>query len=174
MKKRYFNFILCILIATIFVAIFYGYISNKKINQYVKIYWNSMNPTLIDWKLYPIRKVEWINDLNRNDIVLFEISWSNNEYIKRLKILPWDKYNISFENNQNILVLTINWKYVQKFINYKTTIFYKTLLLWSNNTPNWWVKAPQCWVFWDNLKNSIDSLKFWFIWCNKITHKIIN
>jgi len=141
--------------------------------KYVKVYWNSMYPTLKNNELYEIEKVNNIKTLVKDDIVVFNIYWTDIKYIKRLKILANDKFELSYENNWSTLILTINNEFKLKFNNYRNTKFYNTLLLWSNNTNKWWVKAPQCWVFWDNISNSVDTFEYWFIWCNKITHKII-
>ncbi len=173
-KKIYIFSIFFILILFLFFIIYsvWSKINNSE-SLYVEIHWNSMNPTLINWKKYKIREVKKISELSRNDIVLFDINWSDIKYIKRLKILSWDKYTLGYEDNWSVLIVKIDWWDNLKFRNYRWTKFYKTLLLWSNNTKKWWVKAPQCWVFWDNLKNSVDTLEYWFIGCNKITHKLI-
>ncbi len=169
--KRYKLYKILIILFVIFVLSSCN--SSDKNISYVQIHWNSMLPALKNWKLYQIEKITDFNTLVKDDIVVFNINWSNIEYIKRLKILPWDKYVISYKNEWKTLVLTINNKFNLEFNNYRNTKFYKTLLLWSNNTNKWWVKAPQCSVFGDNVKVSVDSLEFWFIWCNKITHRII-
>jgi len=173
-KKKIILFIFLVLIFILLIIIYniWKNINNKEL-LYVEIHWNSMNPTLSNWEKYSIKKIESVNELGRNDIVLFDINWSDIKYIKRLKILPWDKYTLDYENDWSVLIVKIKWWDNLRFRNYRWSKFYKTLLLWSNNTKYWWVKAPQCWVFWDNIKNSVDTLEYWFIWCNKITHKLI-
>lgn len=171
-KKYIYIFILFFIIWLLYIYNIWSYITNDNKISYVKINGSSMFPTLKNKELYKIIEINSIKDLSRDDIVLFDIFWSNIKYVKRLKILPWDKYELSYENDWKVLIISIDWGWILKFKGYEGTKFYKTLLLWSNNTNKWWVKAPQCWVFWDNKTNSVDTLEFWFIWCNKITHKI--
>lgn len=149
--------------------------SNKlKTNLYVEVKWSSMYPTLQNWEKYKIEEVNACdNIIKRWDIVLFDIMWSNIKYIKRVKIIPWDEFNISYENNNSVLILNINWNKILKFKNYKNTKFYKELLIWSKNTTKWMVTSKQYAVFWDNITNSVDTLEYWFIGCTKITHRIL-
>jgi len=146
---------------------------NKK-PLYVEIHWNSMYPTLKNWEKYRIEEINWCDwSIKRWDIVMFDILWSDIKYIKRAKILPWDDFEIQYENNWWVLDLILNWNQILKFKNYRNTKFYKTLLIWSNNTNKWTVTSKQYAVFWDNKNNSVDTLEYWFIGCTKITHKMV-
>jgi len=150
--------------------------AKKRVNNqfYIEVHWNSMYPTLKNLEKYKIEKIDWCDwNIKRWDIVMFDILWSNVKYIKRAEILPWDKYEIWYENNWWVLNLTLNWNYLLKFKSYLNTKFYKVLLLWSNNTDKWTINAKQYWVFWDNKNNSVDTLEYWFIGCTKITHRVL-
>lgn len=174
MKKILITLSVFIVWFLIFIYILWNKINTQEINQsYVQVLGTSMNPTLENWKLYKTKEVLSVKELKRDDIVVFEIFWADMKYIKRLKMLPGDKYTISYEKDWKILVLNIEWGKILKFVDYEHTKFYEVLLLWSWNTKNWSVKAPQCGVFGDNIWSSIDSLEYGFIWCSKITHKLV-
>ena len=169
---KYLYLIFWFLLGLVVFVFHSSYSDNTLRTTYIEIHWSSMYPTLENGKLYPAKKIDNISSLQRGDIVVFSIPWAANSYVKRLQILPEDRFQFSYEDDGNILVLSIKWWSVMKFKKYKHTKFYKTLLLWSENTTHWWVKAPQCGLFWDNTSNSVDTLEYGFIGCNRISHVI--
>ena len=137
----------------------------------IQIHWNSMYPTLKNGDIFRAKIVKSFKELKNQDLVIFKLFNSKNYFVKRLWIKPWDHFKLSYEDD--ILLVQINNNSLLKLKNYKNTSFYKMLKIWSKWTNNWVVKTLQCAVLWDNKKNSIDSLNFGFISCNRIKYKLL-
>jgi len=171
MKKIWFGIIILFFI--------FGFIFIKqKTSQpkkliYIQVRWNSMYPTLKNGKKYLAEKIKSWKVLKHQDIVVFKLYNTEKYYVKKLWIMPNDKFKLNFLSWNKILQIVVNDKYKINVANYKNSLMYKMLLVWSKKTNKWKVYTNQCWVFWDNVKVSIDSKKFWFISCQRIKYRLI-
>ncbi len=164
-----------LLIAGIVILIWCLFLFNKNKYDnigYVKVVWNSMEPTLKDGEIIKVVSVDDVNKLDNKDIVIFRLYNSKNYFIKRLWIKPGDKFRF-FILSWNILKVFVNNKYTLYFKNYENKSFYKMLKIWAKSNNQGTVKTSQCFVLWDNFKSSSDSFDFWFISCKRIMFKTI-
>ena len=131
----------------------------------VKIEWDSMSPTLINWEHY---KATSDFDINRFDIVTFEILFSEKQYVKRVIWIPWDRIILMNETNTGKEFIWINWKYKIKSKDWKL----RRMLIKNDSELVIWK-----WFYlliWDNWSSSNDSYDFWFIHESKIMNKLTN
>lgn len=140
--------------------------------------WHIISKNIIGNSMYPLIKNNEIidlhinfykcNSLNRWDIIAYNF-WSEWKlYIKKLYIFPWDM--IVFKENKLILNKSILknsiWE-VYKFSNEEINL----LKLYINEQNR--LKDNTYFIFGDNINNSNDSRKFWWIWKKDIIWKFI-
>lgn len=118
---------------------------------------NSMYPMLSNWE--KINLMEWYynnKEVELWDLVSYNYAWKY-EYIKIVKATSKEKVEIIWSN------LYINWEIMK---NSESEIYEFTeneikllsLYISNNKIPEW-----SFFIFWDNVKESTDSRKFWAI-----------
>ncbi len=126
-------------------------------------------PTLESGKSYPSTQIFSTKDIVRNDIVVFDINWSSASFIKRVLVMPFDNYE--FKINWNDANYYINGKKLITLKGYKSSGVYKSAMFYKKSLI-WVVPAGHYLVFWDNHKNSNDSVEYWYILINKMLFKL--
>jgi len=153
-------FVTFIILAETISHFFYIDIKNKNNILEKNIIWNSMLPMLESGE--KIKLVVWYYknyDLEYWDLVAYNFSWNNkNIYIKILKAKPNDY--IEFKNNN----IFINWKEMKNSIWEKYFFSKEEQNLMKLFIKNQKLKKWSYFIFWDNVKFSIDSRKFWWVW----------
>jgi hypothetical protein len=134
------------------------------------INWNSMEPLLKDKSKVNVidnyYKCWW--KVSLWDTIIYNGYILENQIIKKVMALPWDKIIIDDKTGE----MKINWN-ILKNSKKETYKFDKNevnfLKLYINN---WVLQDWAYYIFWDNIYNSIDSRKFWAVSIEWFTWKV--
>lgn len=167
MNKKYWKYSVIIFLGGVLTLSFFYWWWKSCWNILEKnISWNSMEPLIFSWDKLSLN-IGYYNchDLERGDLIAYDFANSWELYIKILYGFPWDK--IFFKNSK----LFINNKVLINSI-WKEYVFSKEEeKLISLYIFNWLLKKWSYLIFWDNISNSSDSRKFWWIWKKDIVGK---
>lgn len=138
--------------------------------NYYNVDWVSMEPMIKNGeKIKVIENYYTCNSIvNRWDIIIYESFTTNWPIIKQVKVLPWDI--VKFENNN----MYINWEILinsvwEVYTFSQDEVKYMSMYIQENSKLQNWA----FFAFWDNIKNSIDSRKMWWLWINNFKAKVI-
>ncbi len=126
-----------------------------------KVNWVSMEPLIKNGSKVEL-SLNYYNCSNNIpkswDIIIFENPFTFEKVIKKLSISPWDKLEVDEET----WIIKING---DKFVNSAgdVYVFSELALKYFDiyTREDWIVKDWIYFIFWDNVKNSIDSRDYW-------------
>jgi signal peptidase I len=153
-----------ILILFIWLIFYFFYLQSKNNHEIIlekTISWFSMEPLIKSWE--KVKLIVWFydyNDIKRWDLVAYDFAWKKDLFIKQVRVLPWDNLIIKDKKlyiNNEVMKNSIWNEYIfspweQKLLNLYII--------------NWKLKKDVYFIFWDNIINSIDSRRFW--WVSKV------
>ncbi len=133
------------------------------------ISWQSMEPLLKNSEQVKVldNYYKCNQKVSRWDIIIYASSTTSWDIIKQIRALPWDI--IKFENGN----MFINGEILKNSIWEKYSFSDKEILLMIAYMQNWVLQDWAFFAFWDNLTNSIDSRKMWWLWINNFKAKVI-
>ena len=131
---------------------------------------NSMVPMLKNGIVIKLKLNYYNCDNNKIkywDIVVFENPYTGEKIIKIASILPWDKITKDKKNN-----IKVNWKVLKNSV-WEEYKFDELAIRWFDiNSNKWIIKENTYFLFWDNIKRSIDSRQNWPISIDWILWKV--
>lgn len=133
------------------------------------ISWQSMEPLIKDGSQIKVFDNYYTCNpqVARWDIIIYSSATTSWDIIKQIRALPWDI--IKFENNN----MFINGEILKNSIWEIYQFSQKEILLMSAYVQNGRLQDGAFFAFWDNITNSIDSRKMWWLWIANFKAKMI-
>lgn len=137
--------------------------------QMIEVEWESMNPLLHNGQIVEMWKnyYECGNPLKRGDVVYFDSIITNGPVVKKVEILPWDR--VDFRDQEMLINHTIFknsvWE-IYSFSPKEQNVIFQYLT-------DGYVREDTFFIFWDNIKDSIDSRIYGWVSAENFLWKFI-